>query len=144
MSKEKKVKVRRSGDKVRKGKTKSGNFPRHKVVEMYSDTDSSDSDASSIEILKGRDDDSSGDDERMVKQRRVVSEDSREETSKYLELKQMYERRSKIAQLRIEILKREVELLRRMLRRNQVKTLGGKRNLLIKVKNEGRSEWKKN
>lgn len=57
----------------------------------------------------------------------------------YKKLEQRYERRSRIAKMRIEVLQREVRLLKKLVDKDRLRKLKGKTNLLIQVNEEQRT-----
>ena len=133
---------------TRGGNSRAGVIKRPKIVETVEETGSSDnqssdtgttsrdsdSETSSIEVLyREESPEGKGKEVSCVKNKAISSK------RKYEDLRQRYERRYRIAKLRIAVLQREVGLLKKLVDKDRIKRLKGRRNLLIEVKEKQRT-----
>ena len=91
------------------------------------------SDASSIEVLS-REGTPTRRDRGVNMKKRVI-----QIKKSYEDLRRRYERRSRIARMRIDVLQREVRLLKKLVDKDRIRRLRGKTNFLIQVKEEQRT-----
>lgn len=135
----------------RRGGTRAGFIQRPKVVETVEESERSDSEtsetgtesqscgkesdtsSSSIEVLSKEEAQPRG-------EKDMICELKKRRRQKYFKkLIQRYERRGRIARMRIDVLQREMRLLKKLIDKDRLRKLKGKTNLLIHVKEEQRT-----